>query len=223
MAEWTWFSLKLVTGGEPIIGLEPVLAYPFYSAELGQLFPFRTLCMIIALVTHVVVSQLAWGLFHYEYLPSNWDVLRCFTLLDDEKAAGSGLKSVESFSLRSDAMFPSSLADKDFKMAPIPRPKLRNSAKREPIGRQLNGQLNSGFSNSDADVKWSFYHYRYPHVNLVYYSFLFSCISTDFCWLKNLSAKRNRHFVPIAHWFIYKVYFMQVCFLLNLALSLIHV
>ena len=66
------------SGGEPLIGLPVVLEYPFYDPVLGQLFPFRTLCMLISLVSHVVISLVTHWLFHKQYLPSTWDVLYCF-------------------------------------------------------------------------------------------------------------------------------------------------
>lgn len=70
-------------GGEPLLGLPVVLAYPYYDPELGQLFPFRTLCMTIALVSHIVVSLLASWIFENNYLSIKWDVLHCFNALDE--------------------------------------------------------------------------------------------------------------------------------------------
>ncbi len=72
-----YFCLKLL-GGEPLLGLPVVLAYPFYDPEYGQLFPFRTLCMVIALLSHVIVSLLTTWLFREKYLPPSWDFLQCF-------------------------------------------------------------------------------------------------------------------------------------------------
>lgn len=65
-------------GGEPLIGLPAFLAYPFYDPILGQLFPFRTMSMIISLMSHVIVSIIARWIFVNHLLPAKWDLLRCF-------------------------------------------------------------------------------------------------------------------------------------------------
>ena len=44
-------------GGEPMIGLQPVLNYPWYDEAIGSQFPLRTFAMICGLVTSVVVSR----------------------------------------------------------------------------------------------------------------------------------------------------------------------
>ena len=47
-------------GGEPLLGLAPVIVYPWYDSQSGyQLFPFKTLTMLISLLTIVVCSWLA--------------------------------------------------------------------------------------------------------------------------------------------------------------------
>jgi len=50
------FFVRL-TGGEPMLGLPPMIYYPGWDGE-RQLFPFRTMAMITSLVTLVGVS---WG------------------------------------------------------------------------------------------------------------------------------------------------------------------
>ena len=50
------FFVRL-TGGEPMLGLPPMIHYPGWDGE-RQLFPFRTLAMTMSLVTLVGVS---WG------------------------------------------------------------------------------------------------------------------------------------------------------------------
>lgn len=67
-----------IQGGEPLIGLPVILAYPFYDPNLGQLFPFRTMSMIISLMSHVIVSLVARWIFLNNLLPAKWDLLRCF-------------------------------------------------------------------------------------------------------------------------------------------------
>ncbi|KAK4017954.1 hypothetical protein OUZ56_000028 [Daphnia magna] len=82
----TGFIFRIL-GGEPLLGLPVVLAYPYYDPELGQLFPFRTLCMIIALVSHMFVSLLASWMFKNNYVPMKWDVLHCFDAADKSCAS----------------------------------------------------------------------------------------------------------------------------------------
>ncbi|XP_032776647.2 high-affinity choline transporter 1 [Daphnia magna] len=82
----TGFIFRIL-GGEPLLGLPVVLAYPYYDPELGQLFPFRTLCMIIALVSHMFVSLLASWMFKNNYVPVKWDVLHCFDAADKSCAS----------------------------------------------------------------------------------------------------------------------------------------
>lgn len=68
----------MIKGGEPLLGFAPVIKYPFYSDELGQLFPYRTASMIGALMMQVVASLCATFLFR-NVLPSGCDFLRCFS------------------------------------------------------------------------------------------------------------------------------------------------
>ena len=49
--------LVRLTGGEEMLGLPPMIHYPGWDGE-RQLFPFRTLAMIMSLVTLIGVS---WG------------------------------------------------------------------------------------------------------------------------------------------------------------------
>ena len=69
--------LLRIGGGESIIGLAAFIHYPYYDASLGgsngQLFPFRTLCMIVTLITLVSVSYLADYLFTKEILHIRYD------------------------------------------------------------------------------------------------------------------------------------------------------
>ena len=36
-----------VMGGERIIGFDPIIKFPYYDEEYGQLFPFKTLSMVV--------------------------------------------------------------------------------------------------------------------------------------------------------------------------------
>lgn len=65
-------------GGEPLIGMPVILQYPWFDEASGrQLFPFRTLCTAISLVTIVSVSQLSRVLFLGGSLPPRYDVFHC--------------------------------------------------------------------------------------------------------------------------------------------------
>lgn len=78
-----------VLGGEDKIGIPPVIKYPYYDDENGQLFPFRTLSMIVSFITIIVVSYSLKFLFEREILPLSLDFLHCFRKYDLEKT-GAG-------------------------------------------------------------------------------------------------------------------------------------
>ena len=46
-------------GGEPLIHLPPLIYYPLYTEEGGQLFPFRTFSMLTSMISLIGISQLA--------------------------------------------------------------------------------------------------------------------------------------------------------------------
>ena len=68
-----------ILGGEPLIGLPPVIKYPYYSDVHGQMFPFRTLVMVCAFIIVTGLSFLTRYLFTNDILPEKMDVLHCFT------------------------------------------------------------------------------------------------------------------------------------------------
>ncbi len=50
-----------LAGGEKMIGLDPLIKYPWYDETSGdQLFPFRTMAMILSMISLLGVSQIAW-------------------------------------------------------------------------------------------------------------------------------------------------------------------
>ena len=50
-----------LAGGEPMIHLPPLIKYPWYSEEDAvQLFPFRTLSMLLSMVSLLGISEIAW-------------------------------------------------------------------------------------------------------------------------------------------------------------------
>jgi len=86
-------------GGEAALGIPATIIFPWYDYESDvQLFPFRTLAMLIALFSHIAVSYLANFLFWYEVLPLSADVYGCFRYLRPEyktKMAEVGLQMTE--------------------------------------------------------------------------------------------------------------------------------
>ena len=66
-----------IAGGEPSLGIGTLIKYPYYSEEHGQMFPFKTLCMIMSLVTIVVVSYVVDMLFKKGILDHRYDVFKC--------------------------------------------------------------------------------------------------------------------------------------------------
>ena len=77
-----------VGGGEDKIGLPPFIKYPYYDDTDGQLFPFRTLAMIVSFVAIIIVSYLLKFLFEREILPKKLDFLHCFRKYEFEKPGG---------------------------------------------------------------------------------------------------------------------------------------
>lgn len=66
-------------GGEDVLSLPALIEYPYYDeVEKVQLFPFRTLCMIISLVVLVAVSKTAEILFRRGILEEKHDYFKCF-------------------------------------------------------------------------------------------------------------------------------------------------
>ena len=52
-------SFVRLAGGESLIGLPPLIKYPWYDEETGtQLFPFRTVAMLLSMTSLVLVSLL---------------------------------------------------------------------------------------------------------------------------------------------------------------------
>ena len=78
-----------IGAGDPLLGIPTVIKYPFYSDIYGQLFPFKTLCMLSSLATLVAVSYLARFLFLSGTLPLSADFLRRFRECSSKKEAPS--------------------------------------------------------------------------------------------------------------------------------------
>ncbi|XP_073817279.1 choline transporter [Musca autumnalis] len=74
-----------LSGGESLLGLPALIHYPGYDAENEtQLFPFRTMAMLISLVTLVVVSWWTKMMFESGKLPPSYDVFRCVVNIPED-------------------------------------------------------------------------------------------------------------------------------------------
>lgn len=71
-------------GGEDIIGLPAIIRYPFYSKDDGQLFPFRTLSMIVSFATLLSVSKLFEWLFEAGRLDAKFDFFHCVVNIPED-------------------------------------------------------------------------------------------------------------------------------------------
>ena len=68
-----------LTGGEMFLDFPPLIKYPYYDEETGyQCFPFKTLAMLISLVTIIIGSLIAGVLFKKKILPAEADIARAF-------------------------------------------------------------------------------------------------------------------------------------------------
>ncbi|XP_070687331.1 high affinity choline transporter 1-like [Pempheris klunzingeri] len=73
--------LLRVLGGEPLLGIPPLLLYPGWREEDGvitQYFPHRTLAMLASVTCVISVSWLVEQGFCRQLIPQSWDLLRVF-------------------------------------------------------------------------------------------------------------------------------------------------
>ncbi|KAH9524029.1 hypothetical protein Btru_047944 [Bulinus truncatus] len=64
--------------GDPVLNIPAVTRYPWYDSETEtQLFPFRTLCMLIGFVTLIAVSVATNFLFTNNYISIKYDIFSC--------------------------------------------------------------------------------------------------------------------------------------------------
>ncbi|KAL0280932.1 UNVERIFIED_CONTAM: hypothetical protein PYX00_002081 [Menopon gallinae] len=76
------FFVRL-SGGEPLLGLPPLIKYPGYDGE-KQLFPFRTLAMVTSLATLVGVSWFTKYIFESGKLAPGYDFFRCVVNIPED-------------------------------------------------------------------------------------------------------------------------------------------
>ncbi|KAM7364014.1 choline transporter [Cochliomyia hominivorax] len=78
------FFIRL-SGGEALLGLPALIHFPGYDEEnQTQLFPFRTLAMILSLITLIVVSWWTKMMFESGKLPPSYDVFRCVVNIPED-------------------------------------------------------------------------------------------------------------------------------------------
>ncbi|XP_059217575.1 high-affinity choline transporter 1 [Stomoxys calcitrans] len=74
-----------LSGGEALLGLPALIHYPGYDAEnQTQLFPFRTMAMLVSLVTLVLVSWWTKMMFESGKLPPSYDIFRCVVNIPED-------------------------------------------------------------------------------------------------------------------------------------------
>uniref|UniRef100_A0A336MDH6 CSON000055 protein n=1 Tax=Culicoides sonorensis TaxID=179676 RepID=A0A336MDH6_CULSO len=74
-----------LSGGEPLLGLPALIHFPLYDYENErQLFPFRTMAMVMSLLTLIFVSWLSKFLFETGRIPPNYDYFRCVVNIPED-------------------------------------------------------------------------------------------------------------------------------------------
>lgn len=74
-----------VSGGEPVMGLPALIHYPGYVEETGiQMFPFRTMAMLISLITLIGVSYGTQVAFLTGKLAPSYDIFRCVVNIPED-------------------------------------------------------------------------------------------------------------------------------------------
>lgn len=97
-------------GGEPLIGLPAAIHYPGYDVEdERQLFPFRTMAMVLSLLTLIGVSWWTNRAFETGRLAPHQDYFRCVVNIPEdvirvEEPAENG-EQVCSFNIRFVAIY----------------------------------------------------------------------------------------------------------------------
>ncbi|GJQ73905.1 hypothetical protein Trydic_g18839 [Trypoxylus dichotomus] len=77
--------LVRLSGGEPQLNLPPLIKFPGWEEETQrQLFPFRTLAMIISLVTLIFVSWWSKWLFEKGKLAPGYDIFNCVVNIPED-------------------------------------------------------------------------------------------------------------------------------------------
>ncbi|KAH8308283.1 hypothetical protein KR059_009899 [Drosophila kikkawai] len=90
-----------LSGGEAILGLAPLIKYPGYDEETQeQMFPFRTMAMLVSLITLISVSWWTKMMFESGKLPPSYDYFRCVVNIpEDIQRVGDPSESGEQLSV----------------------------------------------------------------------------------------------------------------------------
>ncbi|KAH8278484.1 hypothetical protein KR018_003913 [Drosophila ironensis] len=90
-----------LSGGEAILGLDPFIKYPGYDEEnKEQMFPFRTMAMLMSLITLIGVSWWTKMMFESGKLPPSYDYFRCVVNIpEDALRVGEPSESGEQLSV----------------------------------------------------------------------------------------------------------------------------
>ncbi|XP_067010370.1 high-affinity choline transporter 1 [Anabrus simplex] len=72
-----------MSGGEPLLGLGALIHYPGWDGE-KQLFPFRTMAMLLSLITLVGVSWFTKWIFESGRLAPGYDLFRCVVNIPED-------------------------------------------------------------------------------------------------------------------------------------------
>lgn len=74
-----------LSGGESLLGLPALIHFPGYDEENSQqLFPFRTLAMLLSLLTLYGVSQYTKWIFETGRLAPQYDYFKCVVNIPDD-------------------------------------------------------------------------------------------------------------------------------------------
>lgn len=96
------FFVRL-SGGEPLMNLDPFIRYPGWDEEnKRQLFPFRTMAMLMSLITLVGVSWFTKHIFESGKLAPGYDFFRCVVNIpEDVQRVGEPVDDGEQMSMMS--------------------------------------------------------------------------------------------------------------------------
>ena len=85
-------SLVLRLGaGEPFLNFKHFIEYPWYDAELGQVFPFRVFAILVCFLSISTVSYFSCFLFRKGWVSERYDFMKCFKV----KEASDNIYSVD--------------------------------------------------------------------------------------------------------------------------------
>lgn len=85
LAAYIMGFLVRVSGGEPLMFLDPLIKFPGWDEENNrQLFPFRTLAMVMSLVTLIGVSWWTKWVFESGRLAPGYDFFHCVVNIPED-------------------------------------------------------------------------------------------------------------------------------------------